>query len=117
MVVLPGTFDKHEQRTCAITEYLGQPALAGGSPQCVPSASPFTDREVTSSSKDQMGPEVANDHGRLGRGTRPEAFSECLKATHISSHRNLSPRSSLRLACSLARIARTTNAAAVSSMQ
>lgn len=42
MAVLPGTFDKLEQCTAAITEYQKQPA-AGWSLQCVPSASPFTD--------------------------------------------------------------------------
>jgi len=43
MVVLPSTFDKHEQCTAAITEYQKQPTPAGWSVQCVPSASPFTD--------------------------------------------------------------------------
>jgi len=43
MAVLPGTFDKREQCTAAITEYQKQPAAAGWSLQCVPSASPFTD--------------------------------------------------------------------------
>jgi hypothetical protein len=41
--VLPSTFDKREQCTSAITEYLKQPAPAGWSLQCVPSASPFAD--------------------------------------------------------------------------
>jgi hypothetical protein len=41
MVVLPTTFDKHEQCTAAIAEYQKQPTPAGWSVQCVPSASPF----------------------------------------------------------------------------
>ena len=43
MVVLPSTFDKREQCTAAIAEYQKQPAPAGWSLQCVPSASPFAD--------------------------------------------------------------------------
>ena len=43
MVVLPSTFDKHEQCTAAVAEYQKQPTPAGWSLQCVPGASPFTD--------------------------------------------------------------------------
>ncbi|MFK0693068.1 hypothetical protein ACFX5Q_33775 [Mesorhizobium sp. IMUNJ 23033] len=41
MVVLPSSFDTREQCAAAITEYQKQPAPAGWSVQCVPSASPF----------------------------------------------------------------------------
>jgi hypothetical protein len=43
LVVLPSTFDTREQCSTAITEYQKQPAPAGWSLQCVPSASPFAD--------------------------------------------------------------------------
>lgn len=43
MVVLPSTFDTREQCTSAITEYQKQPAPAGWSVQCIPSASPYAD--------------------------------------------------------------------------
>ena len=43
LVALPSTFDTREQCTAAITEYQKQPAAAGWSLQCVPSASPFAD--------------------------------------------------------------------------
>ena len=41
MAILPGSFDTHEQCAAAITEYQKQPAPAGWSLLCVPSASPF----------------------------------------------------------------------------
>ncbi len=43
MVVLPSSFDTHEQCASAITEYQKTPAPAGWSVQCVPSASPYAD--------------------------------------------------------------------------
>jgi hypothetical protein len=41
IVILPSSFDTREQCAAAITEYQKQPASAGWSLQCVPSASPF----------------------------------------------------------------------------
>lgn len=43
MVVLPSTFDTHEQCASAITEYQKTTPPAGWAVQCIPGASPYAD--------------------------------------------------------------------------
>lgn len=43
MVVLPSTFDTRAQCAAAIAEYQKEPAPAGWTVQCIPSASPYAD--------------------------------------------------------------------------